>query len=404
MSNTSCIEITMLGGFSITYGKNSIDDKSKYSKKCLYLLEYLIAHRHSSVTQNDLIELLWPEETSENPTGALKTLLHRTRALLKNIGLPKEIILQRNNTYLWNNLFPCTIDIEEFEQLHQKIKLTNESDKLHSLYEHAFNLYTGDFLPQSAYESWVVPINTYYHSIYLKLTYDYIKLLISEYDYPAISSICCKALSIDNYDEDLHYYFILSLYRSGKASVACSQYETSNKLLYSKYNATPSSRFLSLNREIHQTAFSSEDNIHTLQKHLQDNSKQNNLVICDYDLFQELYQIESYTCSRLGEPLLLCLITVNNRIRGKATSSTIAKSMEVLIDCFKNTLRAHDIISKYSHNQYVLLLPDITQAKGQDYLKKIVNDFSKSAFRSLIQLEYALLPIAGTKNKNGVRS
>lgn len=397
MSDNSCIAITMLGGFSITNSENSIDDKSKHSKKCLYLLEYLVAHRHSGVTRDDLIEILWPEETSENPTGALKTLLHRARTLLKSIDLPKEIIFQRNNTYLWNNSFPCSIDIEQFEQLYQKIKTTTDSSKLLSLFSQATALYTGDFLPQSAYEPWVVPINTYYHTLYLKLTYDYINLLMMQHDYTSISALCCKALSIDNYDEDLHYYFILSLYRCGKTSVACKQYETSSNLLYNKYNAPPSKRFLSLYREIHPSPANSEHNLLAIQKNLQAGRANLKVFRCDYELFQEVYQIETYAYHRLGEPLFLCLFTLTSRIHSKVNSSTIAKAMEILYECFQRTLEERTIISQYSSNQYVLLLPAITLKQGQDYIKKIAFDFNTYPFKSFLQLESSLLPAEGIK-------
>lgn len=398
MSNNSHLKITMLGGFSITYQDISLNDKSKYSKKCLYLLEYLIAHRHTQVTQNDLIELLWPEETSENPIGALKTLLHRVRTLLKSLGLPKELVLQSNNTYSWNSVIPCEVDIEEFENLYKQIKTTKDTSQLTYLYEQVCTLYKGDFLPQAAYEPWVIPINAYYHSLYLKLIYEYINLLMKEHDYNRVSTLCCTALNIDNYDEELHYYFILSLYKSGKSASAIQQFDTTSKLLKNRYNTPLSDRFLSLNKKIRQPIPKEAHDISLVQSNLVNKRSRYSALLCDYSQFEEFYQLESYTCNQLGESLYLCLITLTNRIRN-ITTETIPKAMDALADCFFSTLRSRDIVSKYSSNQFVLLLPNIDHNDGQACLQQIRSEFSKTTFRSLIQLDYSITPLIQSSSR-----
>ena len=59
----------------------------------------------------------------------------------------------------------------------------DESEALELCLE-GLELYKGDFLPKSEYESWVIPISTYYHSLYQKLVYKTVELLTKREDFP----------------------------------------------------------------------------------------------------------------------------------------------------------------------------------------------------------------------------
>ena len=74
------IHITMFGQFSISYRDKRLCENEYRGSKMILLLEYLIAQRGREITQNELIDLFWSD--SKNPANALKTLVHRTRAML----------------------------------------------------------------------------------------------------------------------------------------------------------------------------------------------------------------------------------------------------------------------------------------------------------------------------------
>ena len=74
------IHITMFGQFSISYRGKRLCENEYRGSKMISLLEYLISQRGREITQNELIDLLWSD--SKNPANALKTLVHRTRAML----------------------------------------------------------------------------------------------------------------------------------------------------------------------------------------------------------------------------------------------------------------------------------------------------------------------------------
>ena len=74
------IHITMFGQFSISYRDKCLCENEYRGSKMILLLEYLISQRGREITQNELIDLFWSD--SKNPANALKTLVHRTRAML----------------------------------------------------------------------------------------------------------------------------------------------------------------------------------------------------------------------------------------------------------------------------------------------------------------------------------
>ena len=58
-----------------------------------------------------------------------------------------------------------------------------------------------------------VPISAYYHSLYQKLVYKTIQLLLDKQDYSQITSICQTAIGIEPFDEEFHYHLVYSLYQ-----------------------------------------------------------------------------------------------------------------------------------------------------------------------------------------------
>ena len=79
------LQVKMFGEFSIRLGDRVLTDDVNRIKKVWMLIEYLLINRKSAVPQDKLIEMLWNEEDSDNPIGALKNLVYRARSVLKTL-------------------------------------------------------------------------------------------------------------------------------------------------------------------------------------------------------------------------------------------------------------------------------------------------------------------------------
>ena len=192
------VYVNMLGQFSVTINDKSINDQINQSKKPWNLLEYLIVYRNREISTNELIELIWGDDDSSNPGGALKTLLFRSRKLLSPLGYPTHnLIIQHRGSYAWNPELTTILDIDQFEAWCNKGNAadTSSRDRL-NYYLQALELYKGDFLPKSEWESWVIPISTYYHSLYQKTVHKTIDLLSADEDWGQIIDPLPKAITI----------------------------------------------------------------------------------------------------------------------------------------------------------------------------------------------------------------
>ena len=74
--------IKMFGEFSIRRGDIVVSNDQSRTKKVWMLLEYLVANRHTEISQEKLIELLWDDEDCDAPLNALKNLIYRCRKTL----------------------------------------------------------------------------------------------------------------------------------------------------------------------------------------------------------------------------------------------------------------------------------------------------------------------------------
>ena len=108
--------VTMLGDFTVTHGKKTISDRQNRSRKPWNLIEYLFARRGESSDQDDLLKLIWSDDTSDNSSGALKVLLHRARKILDELAPDdnEELIVLKKGEYFLNREYPNVFYIIEY--------------------------------------------------------------------------------------------------------------------------------------------------------------------------------------------------------------------------------------------------------------------------------------------------
>lgn len=391
----SIIHVNMLGGFSISIGDRAIVDQNNQAKKPWSLLEYLITFRGRDIPVEELIDLFWKDEASNNPAGALKTLMFRVRKLLEPLGYPtQELVVQNRKTYGWTKALTTVCDTDRFEYLCVQSEAPNlpEDDRL-SLCLEAFALYKGNFLPKSEWESWVVPIHTYYHTLYQKLIEKTLLLLEERKDYPTIIDVCQQATAIDPYNEDAHYYLIYALYQSGNQLMAMQHYHHVTEMFYNEFAITPSIRFKDLYKLISDKKHGISMDLSTIQDILSDGSKHSGAFCCEPSVFRDIYQLQTRAIERTGDSIFLCLLTISN-LKGELLKPAVqTRAMDELGESIRRSLRRGDIFSRYSVSQYLMLLPTATYENGEMVLKRIIQNFKKEYSRKDLSITYSLQSI-----------
>jgi len=386
------IYVNMLGGFSVTIGDKIIVDQNNQAKKPWSLLEYLITFRGRDIPVDELIDLFWKDEASNNPAGALKTLMFRVRKLLEPLGFPtQELVFQNRKAYGWTRDLTTVCDTDKFEELclQADSKEFPEETRL-KLSMEAFNLYKGNFLPKSEWESWVIPIHTYYHTLYQKLVKKILVMLDDRKDYPTMIDVCQRTISIDPYGEEAHYYLIYALYQSGNQMMSLEHYKRVNDMFYNEFAITPSLRFKELYKMISDKKHGITMDLSTIREILLEGGTNKGAFCCEPSVFRDIYQLEARAIERTGDSIFLCLLTISN-LKGELLKPAVqTRAMDELGSSIRNSLRRGDVYSRYSVSQYLMLLPTATYENGEMVLKRIIQNFKKEYSRKDLSITYSL--------------
>lgn len=396
MGKDSPLYINMLGEFTLKYGDNVISDQEGRSKKLWLLIGYLVTFRGKEISQNDLIDLLWPDDSNGNPANTLKTLIHRARTMIEGLEYEnsKNIIIYRRGTYAWNDKLDMIIDLDVFESNIQKAAAEDISveQKLDYLTA-AIELYKGDFLPKIEMETWAVPIATYYHSLYIKAVHDAIEILESIKNWDEIVAICQRATAVDPYDEMLHYHLIQALVNTKNQQLAKSHYEAVTKMFYEKFGVAPSDEFSALYKKVVRTLHQTEMDLNVIRNRLNESEHETGAFYCEFEVFKEIYQLDVRNSIRSGQSVFIGLITVTDEKGEQPEQSLLNNTMNKLLLTVNESLRRGDVYTRYSVSQYIIMLHMLTMENAQMVVERIIKRFKREYPRLAVKLQYATIPI-----------
>ena len=379
------IEIQMFGGFNITIDDIVISDTDTRTKQVWNLLQFLIASRNKTVSQKEIIKVMWDDDDIENPTNALKNLIYRIRMMFKDRGVPfyRDIIIYNKGVYQWNNEIPCVIDVEEFEKHCKKADDTSlHIDVRITEYKKAIEYYKGDFLPGSGSENWIIPISSYLRTLFFKCIYSKLELLSQKRtpeSYEQIELLCRETLIKEPLEESLHYYLINSLYQQGKQAEAISHYKKMSDQFYRSLGIAPSDKLQRLYSKITKTAQNIQPNLRTIQDELREENNIEGAFYCEYEVFKNLYRLEARTAARTGKAMFVCLLTAEGLEESTADKN---KTMDTLKNAIQQSLRKGDVYSRFSSVQYVLLLPTGNYENCEMVMNRVLGNY-KAIYRGV---------------------
>lgn len=380
------IHVKMFSYFEMEIDGKTLSDETLHSNMLVKLLVYILCNRKAIISANDLCDVLWREDESDNPIGALKNLLYRLRTILKKTFDENDFIKTLRGAYAWNTDIEVIIDAEVFENKYNEAKQMEDVGKRIAVLEEALDLYTGDFLPKFMSEHWILRQTTYYHSLYISL----IKLLAQSYEkvgnYEKMEILCINALKYENLDESIHCLLMKAYIKQRKNSQAKEHYKQTSELLYSQLGTTPSKEMQNLYKEILREIKNEEMNLAMIQDEIA-TAKENTYgaYFCEYGVFKEIYALQQRQAKRLGIAVYCGLITIESNLDLPLDSNAYRKfrdgTMETLKATIVSSLRSGDVIARYSATQFILLLPTCDYEGGLIALERIEENFYRIATR-----------------------
>lgn len=390
------LQIRMLGEFSISLGKQEINDSDNRSRKVWLLMAYMIYCRNRSVSQDELADLLWgDEERSSNPVNALKTMFHRVRSLLNQLdsAAGHHLIVRRDGTYAWNPDVPFSLDTDMFEALCRSGAAQSDEDRRLESYLQALALFEGDFLPMLSSEPWVVPISAYFHNLYIRTVQETLPLLEGRGRLREAADLCRKSVEVEPYNELLYQHLMQDLLTLGEQQAVISIYEDMSQLLFDSFGIMPSDETRAIYREAMRTVNDKAVSIVTLREQLREPDGASGALFCDYDFFKVLYHAEARAVARSGDAVHIGLISVTGDQNQELPKRSLDRCMENLQELIRTSLRKGDIAARCSISQYILMLPQANYENSCRVCERIIRAFGRQYPHSPANLHYSVQPL-----------
>ena len=388
------LNVRMFGEFRISNEDGMLNTESIRSEMLTRLLTYMLCHRKQRLTAQELIDVLWSENESENPTGALKNLMYRLRNCLKQVWGDYEFILTGKGIYKWNPEIILHVDTEKFEYCCKSMINAENVEEQLLIGKKAIELYQGVFLPKLSEEYWVTSMATYYHSMYLDIVKKLVKLMGKEKRYSEVEEICQKALKTDSLDEEIHCFMLRALIANNKQKLALEHYKQTVKYLYDVIGVRPSKEMQEIYEKLQQIQHNHESNIDVIKEELKEQKLPSGAFLCEYGVFRKIYILESRSGKRMGISVHLVLISLHPNFQiskeDKNYLSIIKEGMEVLKTTLLNCMRSSDIICKYSVNQFLVMLPACKYEDAKMVIGRVKEQFYKMEKTNKVILQYSV--------------
>ncbi len=139
------IRVRTFGDFTVEVEGEPIVFTGKAPRKALALLKCIISHGPKGAPLTALAEALWPDDDGDRAQGALRTALHRLRALL---GESRTLVVSDGRVLLDPTL--VWVDLFAFERRDLHADPVSNADAVDRLCD----LYRGPFLPHDLDASW----------------------------------------------------------------------------------------------------------------------------------------------------------------------------------------------------------------------------------------------------------
>ena len=393
----SALKITMLGRFSIQRNDLYIDDSSNRMRKVWLLLAYLIYSRTTRVTQENLLHLLHSsaDEDASDPTGRIKAMFYRARTMLDQLGTGcgHDLIHFKNGCYSWNQGVSLSLDVEEFDRLCTAAGQQSDDNARLDLYRQALTLYTGDFLPKLSSESWVMPISTYYHQMYLNAVHHTLELLEQRALWSEADELCRRALAIEPYSEHLYQHRMRCLIALDDRAGALLAYEEMSELLFSNFGVMPSDESRQLYRDAARESGSTVVPTGSVRDMLKEPAGSKGALYCEYDFFRLLYQVQARAMIRSGDVVHIALLSVHGRGKKSLPRRSLDTAMNNLQAVIIESLRQGDIVTRCSVSQFIIMLPHANYENSCTVCERISRTFGRQYPHSPASLTFSIQPL-----------
>lgn len=240
--------VRCLGPFNAWRGDRQITSREWQREKARQLFQLLImlaAERGRWLTREQIVDLLWPDQSAENAARDFKVALNSLNSALEPHRPPNAspyFVIRRGNTYGINPQARLVTDADVFS----KLAASNEVDDL----QEALNLYEDDYLPDCCYFDWTAAERLYYQQKFLAVSERLARLHLLAQHWDEAVVVCQAAIRRDKYWEPTYLLMMQAYAAQGNQAQALSVYQRCESLLRDELGLDPSTELQNQRKDL----------------------------------------------------------------------------------------------------------------------------------------------------------
>lgn len=367
----ACIEITMLGEFTIRVDGKPVLESLKASRKGLQMMQYLLLNAGRQIPHKELIDSVWGAEAGTNPDMALRAILHRVRNMMEAEGLEcmEDCIVTGRGSYHWNDALGCRVDYLELTGLLERLPYAVGEEEM-DLLRRVVRVYQGRLLPDTATETWAQRRAVELHSQYKNCVFRLLEFCRDRGAYEEIVETCRLVLRLEPSDDRLCVAMLLALQKLGRTEDAAKLHAyCRDRGGLPRHTPVDDQMFEQLCKVDQQT----ETDFRAVCEELSNDHGPDGAMLCTYPVLRGIYQERCRIEARYGTSSLLVMVTLVAPCREVERGT--AAAMALLERMLVKTLRRCDVVCRYSGNQFLVLLTSVGVMNGDIPMERLKEAF-----------------------------
>ena len=398
-SDDYLFHIYTLGKFEIYSKGVQITENSKRSIRVWNLFKYILSHRKKMLSAGELIDVVWGEESCENPEKALQNLIYRLRMALSVNTKAEDLILFNQGCYKWNDKFSVWTDCDALVDYIDRGKELIKSSPYDArkCFEKAIELYNGDFLSDIIYDIWVLPIRTTYKKRYSDCVALLLELLDKTGDFEAVVRVCNNFFHHEFLDEKSNMYFLKAMVSLNRKQEAQKHYDRMAQVMYRELGVNPSYTFADVLKQARESPIKIEGksiDLEFINDILWQDEKTLGAFHCDKDTFVAISKIMLRNLERSGLSIMMVLATLSD---GSGVYLKDARNMSNIIEearrKFVDAFRRGDVVCHWNPKQILIMLTNLTYEDAEIAMKRINKKIQTEILKDTYTIEYKIIPL-----------
>ena len=233
------LHIQTLGSFQVKRGSEIIPPNGWRREKSRQLFQLLISYRQSPLDRDQICEYLWPEADIATAQRNFKITLNTLYQVLepeRDSGSDSAFIARDGTTYTLRLNADLKLDSEQFARATREGLKTNSVAHL----EQAMNLYRGEYLPDSLYETWAAEEREQLSAMFLEAADKLCELYIQNGKYTEAIELCQRVLAKDNCWERAYRHLMTAYNYLGDRGQLARTYQRCLQTLKDELDVPPS--------------------------------------------------------------------------------------------------------------------------------------------------------------------